>query len=59
MIEDKERNIYDYPYFETTYLDDDNNKHITYITDCRDIKFYQERFTVLSLELKNNNCKES
>jgi len=51
-------NIYDYPYFETTYLDDFNNKHITYIKDSQDIKFYQERFTILSLELKNNYKKE-
>ena len=58
MDEDNERNICDYPYFETVYLDDDNNKHITYIKDSQDIKFYQERFTILSLELKNNNYKE-
>lgn len=58
MVENKEINIYDTPYFETVYLDDFNNKHITYIKDCRDIKFYQERFEIVSLELKNNYKKE-
>lgn len=59
MEEENEVNIYDYPYFETTYLDDFNNKHITYIKNSQDIKFYEDRFTILSLELKNNyNSKE-
>lgn len=42
MDEDKEL---DYPYYETTYFDDNNNKHIGYIKP-EDLDFYKERFDV-------------
>ena len=50
-MEEKEM-IPNYPYFETTYLDDNNDKHLVYVTNNNDLKFYEERFTILSIELK-------
>lgn len=38
-------NVIQYPYYETTYFDDDNNKHIGYIRP-EDLDFYKERFNV-------------
>lgn len=41
-----------YPYYETSYLDDNNTKHIAYIKSKEDLNFYQERFTILNSEYK-------
>ena len=42
MEEDERIN---YPYYETTYFDDDNVKHIGFIKP-EDLDFYKERFNV-------------
>ena len=34
----------DYPYYEATYLDDDNSKHMVKIVSNSDLNFYKERF---------------
>ncbi len=43
----------DYPYYEATYLDDDNNKHIVKILSNTDLNFYKERFDNLEYNLVN------
>lgn len=40
-----------YPYYETAYLDDDNNTHLVKIKDDNDLKFYKDRFTILEYNL--------
>lgn len=34
----------DYPYYEATYLDDDNKKHFVKIRNNTDLNFYKERY---------------
>lgn len=41
----------DYPYYETTYRDDDRVLHFANIRE-QDIDFYKERFDVISIEYK-------
>lgn len=44
-----------YPYYETTYLDDNNDKHIAYLQDDKTVSFYKERYTVLNSEYKEED----
>lgn len=44
---DEER-IINYPYYDTTYLDDNDIKHLVKLKSEGDLKFFKERFTVLS-----------
>lgn len=53
-MEDIEVNFRNYPYIETTYLDDDNAKHIVYLKDTQDLKFYKDRFTILNTSLRED-----
>ena len=38
------------PYYETTYIDDYNDKHITRIKDDNTLMFYRERFDVIKCD---------
>lgn len=49
---DEDIKVIDYPYYETTYLDDNNTKHIAYIKNNQDLDFYKERFTVIDCGLR-------
>ena len=50
----EELNEINYPYYETTYLDDDNTKHLAKIEESN-FDFYQNRFTIISRRLVNAN----
>lgn len=43
----------DYPYYEATYLDDDNSKHMVKIVSNSDLNFYKERFENFEYHLVN------
>lgn len=48
----EDERIIDYPYYDTTYLDDNDTKHFVKIQNERDLNFFKERFTVLSSEYR-------
>lgn len=48
----EDERVIDYPYYETTYLDDNDTKHLVRLQNERDLNFFKERFTVLSSEYK-------
>lgn len=48
----EDERIIDYPYYETTYLDDNDTKHLVKLQNERDLNFFKERFTVLSSEYR-------
>ena len=37
-----------YPYYDTTYLDDNDTIHLVKLKNEGDLRFFEERFTVLS-----------
>lgn len=41
------------PYYEMTYLDDNDTMHLTKILDERTVSFMKERFTVMSCNFIN------
>ena len=49
-MEDEDIKI-EYPYYETTYIDDDKARHLAKVKPA-DLEFYKDRFTVLSTEYK-------
>ena len=44
-----------YPYYDTTYLDDNDTIHLVKLKNEGDLKFFSERFTVLSSEYVEQN----
>lgn len=44
-----------YPYYDTTYLDDNDTMHFVKLQNEGDLKFFRERFTVLSSEYVEQN----
>lgn len=40
-------------YYDMTYLDDDNIKHITRLVNQTDVDFYNDRFTILNCNFIN------
>lgn len=46
----EEERVINYPYYNTTYLDDNDTKHLVKLQDEMDLNFFKERFTVLSSE---------
>ena len=46
----EEERVINYPYYNTTYLDDNDTKHLVKLQDEKDLNFFKERFTVLSSE---------
>lgn len=44
-----------YPYYDTTYLDDNDTMHLVKIKNERDLDFFKQRFTVLSSEYVEQN----
>ena len=43
----EEENVIKAPYYETVYLDDDNNKHLAKIKNTNDLIFVKDRFEIL------------
>ncbi len=52
-MEDESREDLDYPYYEATYLDDDNNRHLVKIKSNSDLNFYRDRFDNFEYSLVN------
>jgi hypothetical protein len=48
MEEEKEMK---YPYYEMTYLDDNNNMHLAKVQNIKEVTFLQNRFEVLDYHL--------
>lgn len=48
----EEENKIEAPYYETAYLDDNNNKHLINIKNEKDLNFFKERFTVISSDYR-------
>ena len=44
--------VINYPYYDTTYLDDNDTKHLVKLQSEKDLNFFRERFTVLSSEYR-------
>lgn len=49
-----EYNEITYPYYDTTYLDDNNVTHIIKVKEERDVNFLKERFNVVSSNIVYN-----
>lgn len=48
----EDENKINYPYYDTTYLDDNDTLHLVKLQSEGDLKFFKERFTVLSSEYR-------
>lgn len=49
----EEYNQLDLPYYEMTYLDDNDTMHLTKVADEKAVSFMKERFTVTSCNFIN------
>lgn len=52
-MDEREDDFFDFPYYEATYLDDDNTKHIVKIKTNTELNFYKERFDVIEYNVVN------
>lgn len=41
--------------YQVFYIDDFNKKHITFVKSFKDVKFIQERYEMISVEMINAN----
>ena len=51
----EEEKTINYPYYDTTYLDDNDTMHLIKLKDEGDLKFFKDRFTVLSSKYVEQN----